>query len=96
MNGTCVNAYHYILTNYNYSCETIVSEDWNVEGMPDEMSFSEMIPYLMKGHVARRRQWVSSYIFMDTHIKTIVFKSLEETSFVPEFESFIANDWIEL
>ena len=96
MNGDVVKAFEYILMHYPYSLETLVSDGWKVEGIPDEMDFSEIIPYLMKGHIAKRDAWAYSCIMMDENRKSIVYRSREEASFTPAFDSLIANDWIEL
>jgi len=96
MNGDHVDAFEYILMHYPYSCETMVSEGWTVDGIDGEFTFPEIIPYLMNGRMAKRADWVDSRIFMDEFRKSIVYRRREIALFTPHFESFIANDWIEL
>jgi hypothetical protein len=60
------------------------------------MKFCEIIPYIRKGYKARMKDWKEAYIYYDNSVKGLVLQSMECFPFCPDFDSFLAEDWIEV
>jgi len=91
-----VKSYQPKLTNFIYDESILVSNGWLVDGYKNEMSFGEIIPFLQQGFKARLNSWNDAYIFLQKQTNTLAFYTMEVFPFIPNFESFIENDWIEL
>ncbi len=84
------------LSPYIYNEDIMVSEGWIIEGKEDEYKFSEIIPFLLQHKKARLKEWKETFIFFDSQTKSLVVHSMDTFPFLPDFESFITQDWIEL
>jgi hypothetical protein len=86
------------VTHFQYNESIMISEGWTIDtDYSKEYKFSEIIPFLMKGSIAKLKEWKKdNYIYLDKPTKMLVFHSMETFPFIPDFESFIAEDWIEL
>jgi hypothetical protein len=51
---------------------------------------------LQQGFKARLSSWNDAYIFLQKQTNTLAFYTMEVFPFIPNFESFVENDWIEL
>lgn len=91
-----VKAYQPKLTHYAYNEDIMVSDGWIVEGQEESYKFSDIIPFLQKGLKAKLKDWDEMFIFLDRTTKLLAIQSVENFPFTPDFESFIAEDWIEL
>lgn len=89
-----VKSYQPILKNYLYTEDIMVSDGWIVEGKDDEFKFCDIIPLLQQGLKAKLKDWKESFIFLDKPTKCLILKSMEAFPFIPDFESFTAEDWI--
>ncbi len=84
------------LVPFIYSEDIMVSEGWVVVGKDEEYNFCEIVPFIQKGEKVKPKEWVQSYIFLDTTTKMLVLHSMEVQPSIPDFGSFTADDWIEL
>ena len=50
---------------------------------------------LNDGKKAHMADWKDSFIFLDKPTGKLVLHMMDSFPFVPEFESFMATDWIE-
>lgn len=96
MDGSDVKSFQPRLTTFVYNEDIMVSDGWIISGVADEMKFCDIISYLKNGGRARRADWKNAYIYFDRPSKTLVYFSMETFPYIPDFESFIAEDWIEL
>ena len=96
MDGKIVNSYQPRISPYLYDEDIMVSDGWLVEGETDEFPFCEVVIYLQEGLKAMLKDWKDMYIYLDRPTKSLVAHSMDVFPFTPDFESFIATDWIEL
>ena len=101
MKGDDVKCFQPKLSNYLYNEDIMISEGWIVEhkdglisSLP--MSFCEIIPELQNGCKAWLEDWNDSYIYLDNSTRQLVVFRMEMFPFIPDFESFTAQDWIEV
>jgi hypothetical protein len=94
MDGNDVKSYQPRLAPYNYNEDVMISDGWIVESMEGEYKFYDIIDYLQKGLRAYMKNWKESYIYLDKSSKALVIHSMEIFPFIPEFSSFIAQDWV--
>jgi len=95
MEGEEVLAYQPRFLDYTYDESIMVSDGWQVEDESQEYTFCEIIPFLNDGKKARLAEWKDSFIFLDRSSGKLVLHMMDSFPFVPEFESFMATDWIE-
>ena len=91
-----VKAYQPKLTHYAYNEDIMVSDGWIVEGQEESYKFADIIPFLQKGLKAKLKDWVEMFIFLDRTTRLLAIQSVENFPFTPDFESFMAEDWLEL
>ena len=84
------------LQPFFYSEDIIISDGWEIEGSDQNYSFCEIIPLLQQGKKAKLKEWDNIYIFLDEPNKMLVRHSMEVQPYIPDFGSFVAEDWIEL
>lgn len=84
------------LTPYIYNEDIMVSDGWIVEGIEEELKFCNIITHLRNGLKAKLKDWNETFIYFDHQTKLIVCQSMNLFPFIPDFESFIAEDWIEI
>lgn len=83
-------------SSYSYDCTLYLSEGWLIDDDSKEHKFCDIIDALRKGSKAKLKPWADAYIFYDRNSKELVMHHLQNTNFVPDFESILSNDWIEL
>jgi hypothetical protein len=101
MEGDEVKCFQPKLVNYLYNEDIMISDGWFVEGQqressPMSMTFCEIIPFLEAGRKARLSSWKDSYIYLDKSNKQLILFRMEMFPFIPDFESFTAQDWLEV
>lgn len=96
MEGNDVKSYQPKLQPYAYNEDIMVSDGWIVEGVEGEFKFYDIIQYLMQGAKAKLKDWKESYIYLDGSVKALVVHSMDVFPFVPDFASFVAQDWVDL
>ncbi len=84
------------LASFVYNEEIMVSDGWSVSGQENTYKFCEIIPFLQKGEKAMWKEWKEAFIYLDRTDKRLVMSSMEVFPFIPEFESFVAQDWVEI
>jgi len=84
------------LEHYAYDESIMLSNGWLVEGEKKEYKFPEIIPFLQKGFKAKLKEWDGHYIYYDHSSQTLVSRSMLAMPFMPDFDSFGAQDWIKL
>lgn len=85
------------VSHFQYDGDIMISGGWSVEGEPEELSFHEIIPYLRQGKRARLAGWNQEFsIALDASDGSLCLRSMESLPFVPEFEAFTKDDWIEV
>jgi len=82
------------LSPFLYNEDIMVSEGWFVEGIENELNFCDIILFLLKGARARMKDWTDTYIFLDNNTKSMMIQSMIIFPFTPDFESFVAEDWV--
>lgn len=95
MQGEEVMAYQPRFLDYTYDESIMISDGWLIEGDTQEYTFCEIIPFLHDGKKAHMADWKDSFIFLDNNSKKLVLHMMDSFPFVPEFESFMATDWVE-
>lgn len=96
LEGQDVKSYQPKLSNYVYNEDIMISDGWIVENEEEEMPFYNLIPFLLKGKKAKRTDWKESFIYLDRATKCLVINSMEMFPYIPDFNSFLAEDWMEL
>lgn len=91
-----VKAFHPKLLPYIYNEDIMVSDGWLIEGKQDEYNFCDIIPFLESGAKAKLKDWKETFIYLDRVTKSLVVYSMEPLPYLPDFESFVEQDWIEL
>lgn len=91
-----VKSYQPKLSPFVYNEDIMVSDGWLVEGQPEAMTFCEAVPFLQQGLHAKLNTWDETYIFLDRQSKSLVVHTMDTFPFLPDFESFLSTDWIEL
>jgi hypothetical protein len=97
MDENKVNYYQPVYDIFSYDEEIMVSTGWLLDSHLTEYSFSEIVPFLAKGYKARRKAWNQDmFIFYDPTSKSLAVKLMQILPFIPDFISFMAEDWIVL
>ncbi len=96
LQGNDVKSFRPALTNYVYNEDIMISDGWLVEEDDKQHSFCDIISLLYQGKKAKLADWKDAYIYLDRETKQLVLYSMEMFPFVPEFEAFNADDWIEV
>ena len=66
-----------------------------MEVIESEQMFYDIIPYLQKGISARMKDWKDGmHIALDPVTKSLVLHSMDVLPFMPDFASFVAEDWV--
>lgn len=89
-----VKSYQPKLVVYNYGEDIMVSDGWMIEGQEGEFKFYDIIDFLNKGKKAKLADWKDGYIKYDATSKYLVYHSMDIFPYQPDFEAFMANDWI--
>lgn len=96
MEGNDVKSFQPKLSSYVYNEDIMVSDGWLVDDHEEEYKFCDIIGYLQQGSRARLKEWKETYIYFDTSMKLLAVHTMDAFPFIPDFESFVAQDWIEL
>ena len=92
-----IKCYQSNLSHYAYNQEIMISDGWIVDDIENqEYQFCDIIPLLRLGSKARLKVWSNRYIYYDFSEKELISHSMSTTPFIPGFEAFSADDWIEL
>jgi len=91
-----VKCFYPTLMNYVYDENIMISNDWMIVGDKEKYKFCDIILRLQQCAKARLSHWKDEYIYLDIESKQLILHAMEPRSFVPDFESFIAEDWVEL
>jgi len=84
------------LSPYIYNEDIMVSDGWFVEGQQEEYEFCRIIPFLQQGLKARLKEWENTYIYFERQSGSLAVHSMDVLPYVPDFASFVAEDWIEV
>ncbi len=96
MDDKDVKAYRPKLSAYLYNEDIMVSEGWMVGTEQEEFKFCDIIPCLRDGYEAKMKDWTNMFIYLDQSTKSLVLHSMDIYQFSPQFEDFLATDWIDL
>lgn len=96
MQGDEVKSFQPKLSPYIYNEDIMVSDGWLIDENPDKYKFCDIIPFLQKGSKAKLKAWNEMFIYLDASTKSLVVHSMDAFPFLPDFESFVAQDWIEI
>lgn len=91
-----VKCFYPTLMNYVYDENIMISKDWMIAGDKEKYKFCDIILRLQQGAKARLAHWKDEHIYLDRDSKQLIVHTMEPRSFVPDFESFTAEDWVEL
>lgn len=89
-----VKSYQPKLAQFIYNEEIMVSEGWSIDAVEGEFKFCDIINYLQQGARARFKDWKETYIYLDHSTKSLVVNSMEVFPFIPQFDDFVAQDWM--
>jgi len=89
-----VKAYRSAIRMYNYDSSIFMCDGWFIEGDNREYVFHEIADLLYEGEKARLKEWSDGFIYYDREEKDLVYHSMEEFFFVPEFLDLMADDWV--
>ena len=90
-----VKSYQPKLDHFRYDEDIMISDGWMVEGEECEKKFCDIIPFLTRGMKAKLKDWKDTYIFYDRQ-SGLVLHAMSVFPFMPSFDDFSAEDWIEL
>lgn len=96
LKGSEIKTYQNKLDVFIYDEDIMLSNGWLLIGDTKEYSFVDLLPLLYKGAKATHKEWEKSYFYLELVTKTLIISTIYEQSFVPDFMSFLADDWIEL
>lgn len=96
MDGTDVKSYQVKLSPYIYNEDIMVSDGWLVNDDPTEYSFCDIVYLLQSGGRAKLKGWKETFIYCDPAHKELIIRSMESFPFIPDFSSFVAQDWVEI
>lgn len=96
MDGQQVKSFTPELRPFIYTEDIMVSEEWEVEDVEGTFSFYDIIDYLKEGKTAKLMNWKNEYIKYDRNDKQLSQFRMAEFTYIPEFEAFVAEDWVEL
>ena len=83
-----------LISKYQYDNNIIISDNWRVNNEPHDFNFSDIIPFLLKGKKAYRKDWDDTFIYFEPIMKELVVSYIDESTFVPQFECFYKQDWV--
>jgi len=89
-----IEGYRPAIRMYNYDSSIFMSDGWFIDGDDKEYRFHEIVERLYMGAKARLKEWGGGFIYYDREEKDLVYHSMEEFFFVPEFKDLIADDWV--
>jgi hypothetical protein len=96
MDGNDVKSFQPKLAPYVYNEDIMVSDGWLIDGKEEEFKFCDIIPYLQQGSKAKLKEWKEMFIYLDQSIKGLVVNSMDIFPFTPQFDDFVAQDWVEI
>lgn len=96
MDGKDVKSYQPKLSAYVYNEDIMVSDGWLVDGHDEEFNFCDIIPHLQQGLKAKLKDWKEMFIYLDHDVKGLVVNSMDSFPFTPQFEDFVAQDWMQI
>lgn len=82
------------LAPYIYNEDIMVSDGWKISGQEGEYKFCDIIPFLQKSCKVYMKDWKDTFVYFDIQTKGLVIHSMDIFPFIPDFESFVAQDWI--
>jgi len=94
MQGKDVKSYQPKLSTYNYNEDIMISDGWLVDNGNEEMKFCDIISFICKGSKAKMKDWKESFIYFDASIRGLVIHTMDCFPYIPDFDSFLADDWI--
>ena len=82
---------------FQYSETIMISGGWKIDDSEQTYFFYEIIEHLAQGKTARLVEWDDdTYIYYDYNHKNILIHKTDQFDYIPPFEAFIANDWVEV
>lgn len=96
MDGNDVKSFQPKLAPYVFNEDIMVSDGWLIDGKEGEFKFCDIIPYLQQGSKAKLKEWKEMFIYLDQSIKCLVVNSMDIFPFTPQFDDFVAQDWVEI
>ena len=96
LDGKDVKSYQPKLSAYIYNEDIMVSDGWLVDDNPEEYRFCDIISYLQQGSKAKLKEWKETFIYLDHSTKALVCHSMDAFPFTPQFNDFLAQDWMVL
>ena len=89
------------LTHYVYNEDIMVSDGWiaSINGnnkIQKEYKFCDIISLLQQGYKAKLKEWEDMFIYLDKGSNSLILHSMDSFPFLPDFESFTAQDWMTL
>ena len=97
--GTVVKSFQPKLSPYLFNEDIMISDGWLLADNwinSKEYKFCDIILFLQEGSQAKLRDWDDIFIYLDKDTGMLVLYSMEVFPFIPDFQSFVAEDWIEL
>ncbi len=89
-----VRAYRSSLRHYSYDSSIFVCPGWFILGEEIEYLFYQIVDKLYAGQKAQLKEWGEAYIYYDNEMKNLVYHSMQEFCFSPEFKDLLADDWV--
>lgn len=94
-----VKCYQPELKVFVYDGDIMLSGGWfiigNDEDPPKELTFSDIVTYLINGKKANRIGWSDeAYIYYSYQDKYLIIHDMVELPYAPDFYAFVATDWI--
>ncbi len=93
MKDAVVHAYQPKIIVYQYHEDIMLSDGWIVDGEEGEKKFCDIITPLTQGKTAKQKDW-NGFIYFDPNGKQLIFSCMEAFPYSPDFESFVATDWM--
>ena len=84
------------LSAYIYDENIMISDGWQILGDEKEYKFCEIIPDLQQGLKVKLKAWTDTFIYLDKDAQVLIIHKMDIFPFIPDFKSFVADDWMEL
>ncbi len=79
---------------FNYYIDILISSGWIVEGILEELTFSEAILHTLSNRKIRFKDWTDDCWLEATNDKKELFmRKNSEYTFIPSYPCCIATDW---
>lgn len=94
LEGKDVKSYQPTMDMYRYNEDIMISDGWEVEGEDGSFKFYDIVSFLQKGKKCKLSDWKDMYIKYDSKGEYLLLHSMAIFPYFPDFNAFLADDWV--